>query len=374
MTKVLVFGLGGIGAAALDLIARSPEIDAIVTSQRDKEKGEHLTHIVAVGATFQGHQKHFEFQRSDVLDVDSTARLVAQVKPDVILTSVTLQSPRVLMLADVDPNVRARLREATFSIWLPWHALPVARLMEAIAKAQVRSHVVNIAFPDVVNPMIWRGLGSGPTLGAGNVEMIAASLQRRIAEDLSLPLNEIEITIITSHAFLAQQARRTLPSFIRIRVRGEDQTAHWNIYDVLDEPDMVAWARTSVFAGFAASAAKNVAALCSTVPRRTTVTAPNGLPGGYPARVSREGVQLDLPNDISVDEAIRINEAGNRFDGIEEIRADGTVVYTAKTREIMREFGYACDPVGLDELESRANDLKAFFARVVRREVVPALS
>lgn len=364
MRTALLFGLGNVGSWALEFLARAEGVDRIVACQRDAEAGIHRTHVAAVGAVFQEHAKKIEFRHADVNDRDGTARLLAEVRPDVILSSLTMQSPRVLITSNVPPEIRARLREATFSIWLPWHVLPVARLMEAVMRSGIDTSIVNIAFPDVVNVVLWRHFGTGPVLGAGNIEMVAATMARYVSESRAAPLGDVEVTIVASHAYLAPSARGHVPSFLRVLLRGEDVTADLDIDYLLDQWGGMPWARTALFSGFAASATKNVLALMSDVPQRTTVTAPNGLPGGYPAVVSRRGVTLALPPELDRAAAIAINEAGNRYDGIERITPDGTVVYTDTTYSIMREFDYDCRELRFDELADRARQLGDLFARI----------
>jgi len=88
------------------------------------------------------------------------------------------------------------------------------------------------------------------------------------------------------------------------------------------------------------------------------------LPGGYPVRLGREVVQVVLPEDISLQEAIKINEEINRYDGIETIKDDGTVVITDKSHKIMRGLlGYDVKEFDVRDSAKLAGQLgKAFRA------------
>jgi hypothetical protein len=95
---------------------------------------------------------------------------------------------------------------------------------------------------------------------------------------------------------------------------------------------------------------------------------PAGLPGGYPVRVDAEGGTVVLPKGLTLEEAIRINEEGQRYDGIEGIDADGTVHYVGEKMAIMKEMiGYECETMKLEETEERYRELdrkfKAFAAQ-----------
>ena len=91
----------------------------------------------------------------------------------------------------------------------------------------------------------------------------------------------------------------------------------------------------------------------------TCVTGVEGLPGGYPARLSREGAEIVLPG-ISREEAIRINVEGGKIDGIEKIKDDGTVVFLDRNVEHMRQvLGYECKELKPSESEERAQELNS---------------
>lgn len=89
----------------------------------------------------------------------------------------------------------------------------------------------------------------------------------------------------------------------------------------------------------------------------TCVTGVQGLLGGYPARLSRAGAEVVLP-DITLEEAIEINKQGAKLDGIEEIKNDGTVVYCMGNVENMRKvLGYECIMLKPGESHERAQEL-----------------
>ncbi|WP_201360041.1 hypothetical protein [Dictyobacter formicarum] len=75
----------------------------------------------------------------------------------------------------------------------------------------------------------------------------------------------------------------------------------------------------------------------------THAPAPNGLPGGYPVCVDECGVKVVLPEKMTLQDAIDINEAGLVLDGIGHIDEDGTVVFAEREMSIVSEIlGYDC--------------------------------
>ena len=95
---------------------------------------------------------------------------------------------------------------------------------------------------------------------------------------------------------------------------------------------------------------------------------PEGLPGGYPVLVGPRGVSVPPIEDLSREAAIEINEASHRFDGIEAIGPDGTVIFRERTVEVMsKELGYRCQQLSPLEIEDRAGELLARFREYAAR-------
>jgi hypothetical protein len=61
---------------------------------------------------------------------------------------------------------------------------------------------------------------------------------------------------------------------------------------------------------------------------------PNGLPGGYPVQGGKQSLEVVLPQGLTLEEAIHINQEGQRLDGIERIDDDGTVYFAERNMAI----------------------------------------
>jgi hypothetical protein len=321
-----------------------------------------------LGAVFQGHAKRFEHYQADLSETEAMASLLSKIRPDVILHSATLQSPRRLMNANLDPAVRDVLRAATFGMWLPWHLLPATWLFEAIEASEIETNVVNVSFPDVVNPALRARFGHGPAAGAGNVEVLVAQIVRYLIDVTGADLGDIEVSLVGSHALLGYGPRAGVPHHLRVVVDGRDVTDELELATMLTHPEPMEWSKVDVFSLFAASAVKNVLALLGAVETRTHVSGANSLPGGYPVRVCDGSVELDLPPDISRDEAVALNEAAARWDGIERIDSDGTVIYTDSAAAAMAELGYPTEEVVFDDLTGHAQRLSNLYTQLTTME------
>jgi hypothetical protein len=156
-----------------------------------------------------------------------------------------------------------------------------------------------------------------------------------------------------------------VPHHFGLRVEGRDVTAEYDLEKILSSwPEAIDWRKVDVFSLFAASAVKNVMALIGEEEVRTHVTAPLGLPGGYPALISDGQIKLQLPEGLGKEEAMALNEAALRWDGIDRIEIDGTVVYTAEAGAAMTELGIPSDPVVPTELPERSAILKELYHRL----------
>jgi hypothetical protein len=92
----------------------------------------------------------------------------------------------------------------------------------------------------------------------------------------------------------------------------------------------------------------------------THALGPDGLPGGYPVTVDADGGQLTLPPDLDLDEAIRINEKGAWFDGIERIDDDGTIHFRDEQMRVMKDMlGYYVESMSVEESEAYYRELDA---------------
>ena len=67
-----------------------------------------------------------------------------------------------------------------------------------------------------------------------------------------------------------------------------------------------------------------------------------------------------------------INQQAQKFDGIEEIKEDGTIVFTQKSVDIMKKMlNYECKTLSLNECESRAHELLKLYRDFLITETKP---
>ncbi len=366
--EVLIVGLGGVGSWVLELLARVEGISYIVGADFNEDWGQRKVNTVASGLALQGYYPRLEFVKIDLRDVDATAETIDRLQPQLIFNCATLQTWWV-RYQHLTPEEAKRLGEAGSGPWLPTHMALARKLMLAVRASGWPGHgakprVINSGFADASN-MVLAKQGLAPTMGLGNIDLIVPVIQLSVAQQLNVPVRNVSVYAVFHHyhlrAFRSPPPGGIPPYFLRLMVGDSDVTSQFDTDQLLQElpPGLTANHLDPVVA---ASGVKNALALLRDTGLLTHTNGPQGLPGGYPVRVSAAGAEVFLPDGITLEEAVAINENAQRGDGIERIEDDGTVVYTEKAVQIMKEvLDYDLAPLKFDECDERAEELVARF-------------
>jgi hypothetical protein len=370
MNKVLVVGLGDVGQHVLELLARTPQIAQLTGASNLPDEGKRAVYRARSGAAHQGYYPEIRFVELDLNDVPATASLLEQIEPHVIVNTASLQSWWVIE-RDLPKEIFQKLDAAGYGPWLPFHLTLTYKLMTAIRQAGINTRVVSAPFPDAVNAVLGK-VNLAPTIGMGNLDLMAPGIQKVVAEKLSVPMRSVQIFLVAAHfvndSLSTYGTTGGAPYFLKILVDGEDST------DRFDHDKLLRDAHTDYPKGrddhfiTASSGVKNVLAILSNARILTHAPGPAGLPGGYPVRLGAEEPELVLPKEITKDEAMRINEQDLRYDGIEKIEADGTIVFTQKSAEIMMKLlNYDSRKMKLAECEQRARELRICYHNFLKQ-------
>jgi hypothetical protein len=185
-----------------------------------------------------------------------------------------------------------------------------------------------------------------------------------VAEKLHIPLRSISVSLVGHHSVVTTGMKA--PYWIRIHAENLDVTDKFP-KDKLSELVMKARSRGIGATGWsgpppqqatASSFLRNVLAIYFDKKELLHASGPKGLPGGYPVRLSYDAVDVVIPEGLTLEEAVRINEDGAKWDGIQEIKPDGTLVLTDKAAKIMRDtLGYEREEYRLSESTTIAKEL-----------------
>ena len=373
--QVLIVGLGGVGSWVLELLARTEGISYIVGADLNEEWGRRKVYNVAAGAIMQGYYPRLECVRIDLQDVDATAETIARLQPQLIFNCATLQTWWVRK--QLPPQTANRLGEAGAGPWLPNHLALSRKLMLAIRASGWQGHVINSGIADISNAVLAKR-GLAPTIGLGNIDLLIPPLRMGVAKRLGVPVPNVSVYAIWHHyhtsyfrkkiAGLGSSGSRGAPPyFLRLMVGDQDVTGQFDTDLLLYQVSRDRFSGEHLNPVVAASGVKNALALLRDTGLLTHSPGPQGLPGGYPVRLSAAGAEVVLPAGVTMEQALAINEAGQRADGVERIEDDGTVVYTDKAIQIMKEvLGYDLAPLKFDECDQQAEELITSF-KALRR-------
>ena len=360
MDSILLIGsAGSVGHDMLYLIASMGRPIKVIGADFDEGKGVNEIEESLQIAHNLGFFPDFSFRKMDLFNIEQTSELISQIKPKVICNLSSLGSWWVTRLLPDEEYKKI----GPIGPWLPNHLTLAYKLMKAIKMTGLDIKVVNGAFPDATNVVLSK-VGLAPDCGGGNMDIGVQRLKRLIARDMGVPYRSVTVYGVGHHGTF-YTARYNGPFWVKIIVDGVDVTEQYPNERLMKMYHAAGYAASIQFAGpvveqmrTAVSFLNNVLGIYyDTKKTHESVPGPEGLPGAYPARVSEDGVEVVLPG-ISREEAIEINKAGARIDGIEDIREDGTVVFRDQNVEYMREVvGYECKELKLEECEGRAEEL-----------------
>jgi len=366
----MLVGMGDLGGILLEYLVTNPKL-RFVTADINEERALARINLARLGAVARGLDPQIEFVQLDLNNIDNTAQTIVGTKPDIILTTATLQT---WWLPDRLPDAEsAKIKSAGFGVWFPVHFALTMKLMRAAQRANFGGFIVTAPYPDVANAVLGK-LGIPPSCGIGNVEEIVPKIRWLAARQLSIPIDAIHVTLVAHHALQRFTLNRTAvenasaaPFFLKIEADGRDVTEEINAAELL----LSAFPITSGPASHVLTAATTyrlVNALVTENEQYIHVPGPNGLPGGYPVYASSDGIRLaDIP-ELSFEDAIRINEDSHRFDGIEKVEEDGSVHFTQQAAETMREaLGYDCPILRPNDVDDRARELVRRFGECADR-------
>ena len=327
----MVVGPGNLGAMLAEALALEPAVGRLVVAGRRPERCEAVAGQARLIAAIHGRRPEVA-----VASPDWSGDGI-----DLAVLAPTLQSWWVLN--ELPEPARAPLRRLGLGAWLPFPLAPLIEVMEQLGRDPFS---VIVSFPDITGPVL-RGMGHDVGCGLGNVSEVAAKFPRpvRLAAHHSLG----------PHAFGSYgSSGGELPPYL-VDMPKEEADAiirtPWRLHTDRDMNRVTA-----------AAAARLFTALLGDVPSPDHVPTPAGLPGGYPVLAAGMRVELDLRWPL--EDAIAVNEAGARFDGVERIDADGTVTLTDQTADTLkRVLGYDVPVLRPSEAAGAAAELKQSFER-----------
>lgn len=291
----------GTGALAREVVCSLAVLDhpalRLVVVGRDSTRASVIAHLASVRASAVRHSGRLATTSIaiDPLSMADHAWLVENYRPDCVLVCASLQSP---WEKDLIPSLWTKiLAESGAAAALPLQAAIVRR-----AAAAAPPLLVNACYPDMVNPLL-AALGTPAFCGIGNVALIAASIRSALALNQAAPLK-----VIAHHWHLGAE---TAPADdARVYV---DDVAIGEVSALLDGQRAVPRPMLNGITGLIS--AQLLVSLLSGVSVRANLPGPQGLPGGYPVHIQNGGLDIDLPPELTLEDAITLNHGWAELSG-----------------------------------------------------------
>ncbi len=358
MSRLLLISLGSLGGMILEAAARAGDFDEIVVASRSPGRAQKKVNNARIGGAIEGRFPAITCVPFDLHAEDAPARL-ARIAPDVALAAPSMMPWWVL--DTLEGEIGAKARAVPFAGFMACHLAPVARLRDAWAASGLACPWINASYPDVINAVLAR-TGPAPLCGVGNVVEAIPKFRFVIAEALGAEPGRIAIKLVAQHAleyyiYSDGQAAERPPYLLEATLDGRDVShlAGDAVYSAFPVPYELDFNLYTVSAAMIA-----LPALVSDDWTPTHVPGPEGLVGGYPVALSRQGLRLDLPAAWTRAEAETVNHASMRFDGVADIEADGTVVYTDETAAALGHLlGRRVECLRLADAPALADELRA---------------
>ncbi len=358
--RILFVGFGDLGSQVFDLfVLRAKRGDQFLIGGRNQEYIRERANWTAGAALQLGIPIKVDSAYMDIWNIDQTAETISSFKPDVIFSSMTVLPSAII--SQLPKPLFETLAQARGGPWLPSTLVLVYKLMQAVKQTGLEIIVLNGGTPDNSHAVLSK-VGLAPTSGIGNIANIIPPAKQAIAAQLHQPVEQVHM-LLFAHSYVVQSLRKGNPGGASLHltalVNGEDVT------DQLDLPALFSALPATLEHEYtqlltAASAAIVFDAVTTKSSAIVHAPGPNGLPGGYPLRADKRGMEVVLPPGLTLEQAILINEDGMKFDGIERIESDGTVYFAEKNMAILKEtLGYECKRLPLSEVEYRARELYA---------------
>jgi len=210
-----------------------------------------------------------------------------------------------------------------------------------------------------------------PTVGAGNIDLLIPRIRRVVSEKLKVPMREVTVFLVAHHAVITTAGEA--PFWYKILVRDKNVTDRFAVEEIrraiprhyrLEER----WVEAPLQYHIAASFVRNILAVYFDTNELSHAPGPLGLPGGFPVRISSRGPDIVLPEELSLNDAVKLNEEAARFDGVEKIEDDGTLVITDRAAELVRDaLGFDHKRFRLAECAEKAKELVSLYRETLRK-------
>ncbi|AUC56227.1 hypothetical protein CDO87_23365 (plasmid) [Sagittula sp. P11] len=353
-TDVLITGTGMFaGRIALDIAATAKEPVSVVIAGRNVDRLQWLQTAGNARAAMFGTPAGFRAHRIDLLEEGASEALLSELQPRIVVQAASIQTSSVI--SDKGSRWTELVAEGGLSATAVFQALMSARMAAAISKLCPTTPLINCSFPDVVNGMI-TAMGHDVLCGTGNVAILSNVFRGASARPAGTLRVLAHYQCLKPWRQPAAERAGPAPRIFSDDREITDPFATFSECKLTPEPAIE-------ISG--ASGVTLILALAAGAAWTGHVPGPNGLPGGYPVKLSQTGVlSLDLPGSVTEAEAIAWNDAFEHAGGLTV--SGGRASYNGRLAELLHAEGFAhADGFDVADLEDVCTDMLALRDRLM---------
>ncbi len=343
--KVMIIGLGSVGAYLLDyIISKNDPAVSVVVVGRDEEKMLKKVNIARIsGLIREVNKSHIDVEGGiDLNNINAVQKAIEKHQPDFIVNS-SRAYPGLKYGSISWANVRA------YGIWSPLAIRFTKNIMEACENADTNAVVINTSYSDAVIPWLKSAGKAYPDFGSGNINHLIPRLKFAAAEMLGVnDYWNIDIMFAAGHFHDVCISKEGHTEGVELPVKifyggKERDIPHDKLFDGCKIAMPVDQTRNMM------NASSNyyiITAIINAVRTRKDqklfIPGFNGNIGGYPVTVGYRNGKLNAWIDESVfsfEEMNKADRASMALDGIEDI-VNGKLIYTdALIEKTEKAFG-----------------------------------
>ena len=319
---ILIVGSGSLARAisySLALLLSRPY--RVIVCARSRDQLNEIVYVSRAKAASIQSPVTFDSVEFEAESGDA-CRLLSSIEPDVVVNCASYYSP---WEGIHQPSLWTQLlRSAGFGFTLPLQAAFAIKFAKAVAGHSRPVLFINGCYPDAVNPLL-RALDLPVFCGIGNIALLAATLRASLG---LLPQQRLQVMAHHLHLYTPKP--------------GVDEAQAWvdgkrcqNVGSLLVSQRTSGGLEVNKVIG--CTGAVLLRGIVDGQDVETHVPGPFGLPGGYPVRVAGVRMELNLPADVSEQEAIAWNKKIAVADGV-RIHSGGYVEFGEATKHAFMQY------------------------------------
>ncbi|MFC1803121.1 hypothetical protein ACFL0D_04040 [Thermoproteota archaeon] len=374
--KVLLIGLGILGKEIFHTLIRT-DVDEVVAACRNEVIGDSIVKNGRVGAAALGKTPKITFQHMDLENVEETSQKLAEIEPDIILNSADAYS-FWKFYSDFPREIAKKIGEGSkvgYVSSLPFRLLLPYKLMKAVKKSGINSHVLVTNDPcEIINPILGK-IGLAPTTGIGDFAHIVEPIKMVVNKKTGTPYQNITVLLVADFSTYHLIKRGVAPdeNTYALKIMAYDKEITEKPEKILLEAasQMKSTNPSSPIADQHYTASIAVGDLLSILHDKGDLRhcpGPAGILGGYPARLDLDGAHIVLPDGLCLEDAIKMNERAQQLEGIKGVTPEGTVMFTDEAVGILEDFmDWDLKQFNVKDTEKIAADLRIKFNELAKK-------